>query len=235
MLALGGDSAELAVRTVSGLVLNVGQTQGQWGGKGSPLLQESSRALLNLSNWLCDEKGLFESVYPEMKGPSSDLATLTQVLALEAITPGTRDTLAKPLPIATTGSDLDLVIGRLLRLAVLQEPTLGKAWSRLADWAYNFGQQHLEAGKDGKTELTVEEVRAVDTILLGMGEKERRAVQSVVASTSLKDSHLAGHEYERWDFMRRELLETGVLGDVSDAVVQQLVVIWQVSVLFLIL
>ena len=82
MLALGGETSELAVRTVSGLVLNVGQTQGQWGGKGSPLLQESSRALLNLASWLCEEKGLFESVYPEMKGPSSDLATLTQVLAV---------------------------------------------------------------------------------------------------------------------------------------------------------
>ena len=228
MLALGGEAAELAVRTASGLVLNVGQTQGQWGGKGSPLLQESSRALLNLANWLCEEKGLFESVYPEMKGPSSDLATLTQVLALEAVTPGSRDTLAKPLPLSATGSDQDLVVGRLLRLAVLQEPTLGKAWSRLADWSYSLGQKQMETGRGGKTELTVEEVRAVDRILLGMGERERRAVQAVVASTSLKDSHLAGHEYERWDFMRRELLETGALGDVSDGVVQELVVIWQV-------
>ena len=115
MLALGGETSELAVRTVSGLVLNVGQTQGQWGGKGSPLLQESSRALLNLASWLCEEKGLLESVYPEMKGPSSDLATLTQFLALEAVTPGSRDTLAKPLPLSASGSDLDLVVGRLLR------------------------------------------------------------------------------------------------------------------------
>ena len=89
----------------------------------------------------------------------------------------------------------------------------------------------MEAGRGGKTELTVEEVRAVDRILLGMGERERRSVQAVVASTSLKDSHLAGHEYERWDFMRRELLETGALGDVSDGVVQDLVVVWQVLTL----
>ena len=42
---------------------------------------------------------------------------------------------------------------------------------------------------------------------------------------SLKDSHLAGHEYEKWDFMRRELLETGV--QCSDQAVQQLVAVWQ--------
>ena len=125
MLALGVETSELAVRTVSGLVLNVGHTQSQCWGKGSPLLQESSRALLNLESWLCEEKGLFESVYPEMKGPSSDLATLTQVLALEAVTPGSRDTLAKPLPLSASGSDLDLVVGRLLRLAVLQESLSG--------------------------------------------------------------------------------------------------------------
>ena len=58
-------------------------------------------------------------------------------------------------------------------------------------------------------------------------EQERKAVGSVLSQISLKDSHLAGHEYEKWDFMRRELLETGVLDSVGDTTLQQLVHIWQ--------
>ena len=33
----------------------------------------------------------------------------------------------------------------------------------------------------------------------------------------LRDSHLAGYEYEKWDFMRRELKEVSALNSVSDA------------------
>lgn len=42
------------------------------------------------------------------------------------------------------------------------------------------------------------QVRAVDTVLLGLGERERRAVQAVVAGVRLRDAHMAGHQYERW-------------------------------------
>ena len=38
----------------------------------------------------------------------------------------------------------DLVIGRLLRLSVLQDPRLAKAWKRLGDWAYEIGQKVVE-------------------------------------------------------------------------------------------
>ena len=229
LLLGGGVGGEVAVRTVSGLVLAVGQQAAQWGTKAAPLLAQSSRALLNLATWLREEKGLLESVYPEMKSSSSDMATLAQVLGLESVTAGTRESLVQPLPLTTaaTSTDLDLVTGRLLRLAVVQEPGLGKAWGRLADWSYSLGQRSVEDRRESRVELTAEEVRAVDGVLLGIGERERRAVQQVVAGITLKDSHLAGHQYERWDFMRRELLETGALGEVPDSTVQQLVVIWQ--------
>ena len=58
-------------------------------------------------------------------------------------------------------------------------------------------------------------------------EQQKMLIKLVVSQISLKDSHLAGHEYEKWDFMRRELLETGVLDGVGDSCIQQLVAIWQ--------
>ena len=36
-----------------------------------------------------------------------------------------------------------------------------------------------------------------------------------------QDSHLAGYEYEKWDFMRRELLEVTALASVPDQIFQQ--------------
>ena len=83
LLGGGGAGRELAVRTACGLGLRVGQLQaGQYVTKAPALLAESSRALLNLAAWLREEKGLFEEVYPEMQSNTSDLATLTQALAL---------------------------------------------------------------------------------------------------------------------------------------------------------
>ena len=123
-------------------------------------MDESSRALLNLSYWLRDDSGLLESVYPEMKSSKSDLATLTQILHMESITPGSRDSLQKPIPVSNTSTETDLVLGRLLRLAVIQEPGLAKAWNELADWSYGMGGRVLDqAGhRDNRTELTEDEV-----------------------------------------------------------------------------
>merc|ERR1719320_1713051 len=225
----GSHTKELAVRTICGLALAVGQHQATQYTKQVDLLEESSRALLNLTQWLREDSKLLESVYPEMKSNKSDLATLTQILHLETVTGGTRDSLQKPIPVSLTSTDTDIVLGRLLRLAVIQDPGLAKAWNELADWSYQMGQRVIDqAGQqDNQTDLTEEEKRAVDTILHMLGEKQRRLVIGVVSQISLKDSHLAGHEYEKWDFMRRELLETGVLEGLQDSTIQQLVAIWQ--------
>ena len=104
------------------------------------------------------------------------------------------------------------MLGRLLRLAVIQDPGLAKAWNELADWSYQMGQRVIEkAGQqDNQTDFTEEERRAVDTILHMVGEKQRRLFVGVVSQIRLKDSLLAGPDYENWGFMRRELLETGV-------------------------
>ena len=170
------------------------------------LLEDSSRALLNLAGWLKEDSKVFESVYPEMKSGISDLATLTQILHLESVTPGFRESLAKTIPVSLASTDLDLVLGRLLRLAVIQQPGLSKAWNELGD----LGQRVVEhAGQNqNKTQLTDKERRAVSTILHQRGERERAAVCGVVSQICLKDSHMAGHEYEKWDFN-----EEGAAGD----------------------
>ena len=83
--------------------------------------------------------------------------------------------------------------GRLLRLAVTQEPELAKAWAGLADWAYQLGQRVMEqAGeREGRTQLSQEE-RAAVLAVLGTGENPvSRAVLSTVAQVgSLTHSFL---------------------------------------------
>ena len=89
---------------------------------------ESSRALLNLTTWLKEDNSLLERVYPEMTSSTSDLATLTQVLHMESSSPGSRDSLQKPIPISNTSTETDLILGKLLRLAVIQVRILASDW-----------------------------------------------------------------------------------------------------------
>ena len=63
---------------------------------------------------------MYQASYPEMMSNTSDLATLTQVLHMEAHTQGTRDSVQKHIPVSSSATDNDLVLGRLLRLAVIQ-------------------------------------------------------------------------------------------------------------------
>ena len=78
----GAHTKELAVSTICGLALAVGQHQAIQYTNQVDLLEESSRALLNLAQCLREDSRLLESVYPEMKSNKSDLATLTQILHL---------------------------------------------------------------------------------------------------------------------------------------------------------
>ena len=181
---------------------------------------ESSKALLNLSHWLKEDSKSFESVYPEMESSRSDIATLTQLLQMESMTQGTKDSLQKQIPVSHATTETDLVLGKLLRLAVIQDPGFAKARNELADWSYQMGGRVLEQSSfnDNRTELTSDEIRVLESVLpvAMIGDQKRKSVESVISQISLKDSHLAGHEYEKWDFMRRELMETGVLDNVGD-------------------
>ena len=114
----GGQSREVAVRTLCGLVLSVGQSSQYT--KQPDLLEQSSRALLNMTEWLREDNNLLENVYPEMKSSKSDHATLTAILHMESVTPGSRESLQKTIPVSTTSTETDLLLGRLLRLAIIQ-------------------------------------------------------------------------------------------------------------------
>ena len=114
----GGPCREVAVRTLCGLVLSVGQSS-QFT-KQPDLLEQSSRALLNLAEWLREDTNLLESVYPEMKSSKSDHATLTAILHMESVTVGSRESLQKTIPVSRTSTETDLLLGRLLRLAIIQ-------------------------------------------------------------------------------------------------------------------
>ena len=64
------------------------------------------------------------------------------------------------------------MLGRLLRLAVVQASGLAKAWSQLGDWANACGIRAVEQTreqKDNNMELTADETRSVDMVknLLG--------------------------------------------------------------------
>ena len=66
------------------------------------------------------------------------------------MTPGSRDSLQKPIPVTASSSDTDFVLGL--------DPWLAKAWIEQADRSYVMGGPVLE--------LAEEELRALDSMLL---------------------------------------------------------------------
>ena len=183
------------------------------------LLGESSRAIINLTSALQQDGQLFDRVYPDPRSIQMDAATIVQVLQVESIIPPNRETLQKTIPISQVATENDLVIGRLLRLAVVQDPSLPKGWNRLADWAYAMGQRVVEnaAKTNNKVQLTDEEIGTLKSLLPStVSEPSFKKIVNVISQVKLKDSHLAGSEYEKWDFMRRDLREVSALTSVDD-------------------
>jgi hypothetical protein len=71
----------------------------------------------------------FERVYPDAKSVHPDAATIIQVLHVESIIQPSRDTFQTQLPTSQAATETDMVMGRLLRLAILQDPGQAKVGS----------------------------------------------------------------------------------------------------------
>ena len=225
-MRLGAHTKELEVRTICDLTLAVGYQATHYTNQED--LVWSTRAILKLAQWLREDSKLLESVYPEMKS-NRHIATLTQIHHLKTVNGVIRNSIPKPIPVSLTSRDTNLVLGMLLIRAVIRDPRMAMVWNELADWPYQMGQRGSDqAGqRDNQSDLSKEERRAVDTIVPMLGETQRMLVMGVVSQINLKDSYLAGHEFKKWDFMRRELHETGVLEGLHDSTIKQLLAIWQ--------
>ena len=58
-----------------------------------------------------------------------------------------------------------MVIGRLLRLAVIQAPNLAKIWNNLANWSLDLGERTLTAIEGNIIELNAEEKENIRVFL----------------------------------------------------------------------
>ncbi len=214
------DAKECAVATLCGVVNSVGthfmlyQEESH-----SELLDLSSRSLLNLSSWLGRDPTLLEKIYPETAATDG----LSNVLQLEQNTLGSLDF----LPMAESASELELVVGRLLRLSVLQSPLLEKCWHAFAEWSLQLGEKIL-AGyeKSGGIELTAQEKSEAVNILADLSREQVDEVLTVLRRCRLGDSVSAKIDASREEFMREELLECDSLRDTTEDTLQMVNQLW---------
>ena len=220
-MRLGAHTKELEVRTICDLALAVWYQATHYSNK-------KDMVWSTMAQWLRENSKLLESVYPEMKS-NRHIANLTLIHHLKTVNVVLKDSIPKPIPVSLTSRDTHLVLGMLLVRAVIRDPRMAMVWNELADWRYQMGQRGSDqAGQwDNQSDLSKEERRVVDTIVPMLGETQRMLVMGVVSQICLKDSYLAGHEYKKWDFMRRELHKTGVLECLLDSTIKQLLAIWQ--------
>ena len=253
------DAGILSVQTLSGIATSIYSTyhfqcqQGQdTESSMTELLEISSRSLNSMSKWFKAEPMLLEKVYPEMISPVSDRSTVSHILQLEQNSPAPSIQNFLLIPdskiadkYGTSINDNDMVIGRLLRLAVIQAPNLAKIWNNLANWSLDLGERTLAANEGNIIELNAEEKENIRVFLSAynqvvdnsdlyeMGnisfERQQEQVINLFSQIKLKQSGgINAGETEKSDTMKKILREDcPFLKDAPAILLDKLQLIWE--------
>ena len=249
-----GDAGLLSVQTLCGIATSIFSTysyqyqQGQGTDSSmTELLEISSRSLNTMAKWLKAEPILFEQVYPEMISAFSDRSTVTHVLQLEENSPApTVQDFLIPDGILfrhiNNSADTDLVIGRLIRLAVVQAPHVAKIWNNLANWSLEVGEKNLSTCENNTIELTVEERQGISSLLSsqllendGFGENINLIYQNskldeifqLMSQFKVKQSRIDLVGSGKYGWMKNALRECKALQNAPSALLDSLQLIWE--------
>lgn len=252
-----GDAGVLSVQTLSGIATSIYNTysfqyqQGQ-GMESSmtELLEISSRALNTMAKWFRLEPMLLEKVYPDMISSISDRSTVAHVLQLEQSLPAPSIQDFLPMPDTTISegqgssvTDTDMVIGRLIRLAVVQAPQIAKIWNTLANWSLELGERNLATCGGNIVELNVDEKESIFSVLStfnqssGNYEKtlsyENQQIQyneiiSLISQIKLKHSGVEVGEAGKNELMKKTMSEDcKFLHNAPSILLDNLQLIWE--------
>ena len=172
------DAGSLSVQTLSGIATSIYKTYSfqyqhdqETDTSMGELLEISSRSLNTMAKWFKAEPMLLEKVYPDMISSVSDGSTVAHVLQLEQNSPAPtiQDFLMLPdetfRGYGSNANDADMIIGRFLRLSVVQSPQIAKIWNNLANWSLELGEKNLAACEGNIVELNTEERGSIFTLL----------------------------------------------------------------------
>ena len=251
-----GDSGVLSVQTLSGIATSIYTTynfqyqQGQETDSSmTELLEISSRSLNTMARWFKAEPMLLEKVYPDMISSISDRSTVADVLELEqnSPAPSLQDFLIMPDMVMSGGygngmADTDMVIGRLLRLSVVQSPQIAKMWNNLANWSLELGERNLGACEGSVVQLNVEEKENIFAILnsyhqasgnysdemFNKQQVQHNEVLRLISQIKLKQSGVEVGETGKSELMKKMLREDCTsLIYASNALIDSLQLVWE--------
>jgi hypothetical protein len=192
------DKREVAVATICGIASSIA-AMAFHDPSNSDLLEISSRGLHNMANWFRNNPRLLEDVYPDAV---TSTPTISNVLEFEQTMMSNE---LDFLPSSEFATDVDMVIGRLLRLSILQSPQVAKLWNSLAEWAMGLGEQRLaQCEMNNVLALTEEERQSVFKML--HDESDLAQVFQLLLNCRLGHSE---EESNNVELMRRALLERG--------------------------
>eukprot|EP00094_Tigriopus_californicus_P005418 TCALIF_05224-PA protein Name:"Similar to Smg1 Serine/threonine-protein kinase SMG1 (Mus musculus)" AED:0.14 eAED:0.15 QI:0/0.66/0.5/1/0/0/4/861/3250 len=207
-----------AVRVLSGIATRIGDMFFH-DTANTELMDISSRALHNMAQWFLNDPTLLDKVFPDMPLNTLDGITLIHVLNLEQRAAGALDF----LPMVEEAGDSDMVIGRLLRLAVVQSPQLGKIWYTFAEWALALGEKVL-----GSSHISIleEERQAVIEALPDATKTELDEIFRLLQQFKLGHTEKAGVETDCEEFMRKELMDCEALARHDASAVNVVYDVW---------
>ena len=250
-----GDAGLLSVQTLCGIATSIHTTysyqyqQGQGTDSSmTELLEISSRSLNTMAKWLKNEPLLFEQVYPDMISAFSDRSTVAHVLQLEQSSPAPtiQDFLSNSNAIIpgqnNSTVETDLIIGRLIRLAVVQAPHVAKIWNNLANWSLEAGEKNLSSCNSNTIELTFEEKEEISSMIHLRAQDQNLGIENVhlpyqnseinevlglISQIKSKQSRSDYGGTGKNEWMRRALKDCRILNNAQNSLLDSLQLIWE--------
>lgn len=178
-----------------------------------------SRSLHTMAKWFRDDPSLIEQVYPD----TANKITLDHVLAVE------QQAIMHHLdflPMVESASDNDMVVGRLLRLSVIQSPQLAKLWNSFADWALDMGEKFLASCERESIGITEEERQFIMELVPEATVSQFEEIFQLLQHYRLQHSEKGEIELNRLEYMKKELRSCSGLAGCSNEIIEHINKIW---------
>ena len=215
----GLNNKAVAVKVLCGIA-NIGMLSGDH----VDLWKVSSRSFCTLAKWLRRDAALLDSIYPDVVSSTPDAISLSQILAYQPVSTEVEE---HSLLVPEAATDSDMVIGRLLKMAVAYAPEMAKAWHAFANWSLELGEKVFASSVQGQLPLTASEEAMVREVTLTSGLTEAQVQDLVTTLTHIHLKQSKGEiEFDKAEFMRKELKEYPALKDVDQNTIEAILYAW---------
>jgi PI-3-kinase-related kinase SMG-1 len=182
---------------------------------GVELKKISSKILLKLANWLQVNE---EICLTEINSPLGKLLMVLPEIGMM------ENSASNIIPMS------EMAIGKLLQFSVHQCVGLAKSWNTFGTWCYRWGRKIVDHSSDVRNNLTEEDRLKIKNMLpSGASQEDLNQIVMILSQTrsNLDEEDIESHDFNTTEMIQDQLRYVGVLQNVSESDLQDLVQIWR--------